>query len=345
MFLDFLKANSQEVDQFLEEYLLEYTNKVERINPKFKFLMDNFRESCRGGKRIRAALVRLGYELAGGNNAFEKQVLKVACGYEIFQTAILAHDDIIDKSELRRGEPSLYMRLGGGHYGISQAIILSDIGFFLTIKTISESDFPDPIRAKAVSTFADTFLKTGLGETLDVEVSFKRDGVNLSDVETINLLKTADYSVVGPLRLGIVLAGGNDKLIDSIQKFGEDLGVAFQLQDDILGVFGSEEETGKSTSSDIEEGKTTLLYLKASEKANDIQKKFLDENYGKGRRPEGTLEKVKKIFTETGAVDYCKEESARLINRSKGVIYEMDISQEKKDLLFEMADFLIERTK
>lgn len=345
MFLDFLKTNAQEVDQFLEEYLSEYTNKVEKINPKFKFLMDNFRESCRGGKRIRAALVRLGYTLANGNNAFEKQVLKVACGYEIFQTAILAHDDIIDKSELRRGEPSLYMRLGGGHYGISQAIILSDIGFFLTIKTISESDFADTIKSKAVSMFADTFLKTGLGETLDVEVSFKREGVSLSDVETINLLKTADYSVIGPLRLGIVLAGGDDKLINCIQKFGEDLGVAFQLQDDILGVFGSEKETGKSTSSDIEEGKVTFLYLKAYEKASKEQKKFLDENYGKGRRPEGALEKVKEIFEMTGAVGYLKQESANLINRSKGVIYQMDISQESKDLLFEMADFLIERTK
>lgn len=345
MILDFLKKNAQEVDQFLERYLLEYTSEVENINPKFKFLMDNFRESCKGGKRIRAALVRLGYELANGNNTFEKQVLKVACGYEIFQTAILAHDDIIDKSELRRGEPSLYMRLGGGHYGISQAIILSDIGFFLTIKTISESDFSDAIKSKAIDTFTDTFLKTGLGETLDVEVSFKREDVSLSDVETINLLKTADYSVVGPLKLGIVLAGGNDKLIDCIQKFGEDLGVAFQLQDDILGVFGSEKETGKSTSSDIEEGKMTLLYLKAYEKANPAQKKFLDENYGKGRRPEGTLEKIKELFTQTGAVDYCKEESVNLINRSKGVIYEMDISPSSKDLLFEMADFLIERTK
>lgn len=360
-FIDLLRKNAVEVNQLIDSYLLEYTKEVGNINPKFSFLLKNFSEAAKGGKRIRAALVRLGYELAEGEKRYSEEVLKIASGYEIFQTAILAHDDIIDKSELRRGEPSLYMRLGGDHYGISQAIILSDIGFFLTIKVINETNFPEEIKNKAIKSFTDTFLKTGLGEALDVEISFKQENVNIEDVNTVNLFKTADYSVVGPLKLGIILAGGSQKLISDIEKFGEDLGVAFQLQDDILGVFGSEKETGKSTSSDIEEGKITLLYLKAYEKADKDQRAFLDENYGKGRRPEKVIThrvsrsdamksqaiigEIKDIFISTKAVEFCKIESINLIKRSKKVIEDMEVSKSHKELLFAMADFLIERTK
>lgn len=342
-FLEFLKLNAQEVGGELDLFLKGFISVSKEINQKFGPLLNAFRDSCQGGKRVRAALIRLGYRLGEGDVKYEEDVLRVAAGYEIFQTAILSHDDIIDKDTLRRGNPSLYMRLGGDHYGISQAIVLSDIGFFLCMKAINETKFPDSIKNQAVSSFTDTFLKTGLGEMLDVEISFKGD-VDIKDVETVNLLKTADYSVVGPLRLGLILSGGKH-LLKNIELFGRLLGVAFQLQDDLLGIFGSEEETGKSAISDIKEGKTTLLFLTALKKANPVQKDILNKLYGKDNLSRDEVGKVRSVFLNTGAVDHCRQESIRLTNLAKEEIGLMDISDENRNLLLQMADFLIERTK
>lgn len=342
-FIDFLKSNSVEVGEFINQYLSEYSAEAEKLSPKLVPLLNEFQKACEGGKRVRAGLIRLGYKLGGGGEEFEGDVLRIAAGYEIFQTAILSHDDIIDKDEMRRGNPSLYMRIGGGHYGVSQAIILSDIGFFLCVRCINQTTFNEVVKNRAIETFTQIFLNTGLGEMLDVEVSFKKQA-DLKDIETINLLKTADYSVVGPLKLGLVLSG-NTALMPKIESFGRFLGMAFQLQDDLLGVFGSEEETGKSASSDIQEGKITLLYLTALERSDEGQKETLMNHYGKENLSLEQIEKVRSVFLESGAKLYCEAESLRLINLAKKEIEKIGLSDDNCRTLLQMADFLIERTK
>lgn len=342
-FENFLRLNSKEVNECLSTFLTEYIDESNKVNPKLGPLLEVFRDSCQGGKRVRAALIRLGFRLGEGDENLSSEVLKIAAGYEIFQTAILAHDDIIDKDELRRGRPSLYMLLGGDHYGISQAIILSDIGFFLCIRAINQTKFSSEIKFAAIESFTQTFLKTGLGEMLDVEVSFKGTA-NTQDIETVNLLKTADYSVVGPLKMGLVLSG-NTQLLNSIETFGRYLGVAFQLQDDYLGIFGAESETGKSASSDIKEGKITLLYLTALEKSDSSEKEILKRLYGKKDLTEQEAEQVRRVFRDTEAADYCQEESLRLANLAKAEVENMVTSGDNRQTLLAMANFLIERTK
>ncbi|MDD5147680.1 MAG: polyprenyl synthetase family protein [Candidatus Daviesbacteria bacterium] len=233
-FKKYLEKSVKGLDRELEKILKEQLKKAERTDRKLIPLIKAFTRSCQGGKRIRGSLVMLGFQLAahlrGENVRWNKahlggEILKVAAAYEICHSAILAHDDIIDESLTRRGQPSLYVAFGGGHYGISQAICLADYGFFLSYNIFSETDFPDDCKIKALNLFSKVMMNTTWGEMLDMEET---------DPFIVMKLKTAYYTIAGPLQIGAILAGADEKLIGVLEKFGENLGVAFQIKDDIL---------------------------------------------------------------------------------------------------------------
>lgn len=342
-FKSYLEKTAIEINRELEKILKDWSLEVGNISPKLIDLNNTFIDASGGGKRLRGMLVQLGYQLTGATPTME--ILKPAAAFEIFQTAILAHDDIIDLSPLRRGKPTLYKALGGDHYAISQALCLGDIGFFLSYKLISESGFGETERNLAIQFFAKLMLDTCLGELLDVELPHQNGEKTQEDIVTIFHLKTAMYTITGPLSLGAILGGGDEKLLENIADFGHNLGVAYQIQDDILGVFGSEETIGKSVTSDIEEGKLTLLFLYALERADNKQKEILDEYYGKGRIGNEELEKIRQVFKETGALEYSQNKALELVEKAKKIISEMQILDDKKELLLQMADFLVNRQK
>ncbi len=342
-FQDFLKQSAQEINQEIDRSFEKWSQEVESVSPKLTALNKAFIQANEGGKRIRGALIKLGYELAGGSPTME--ILKPAAAFEIFQTAILAHDDIVDLSPLRRGKPTVYKVLGGNHYGISQALTLGDAGFFLAVRLIAETDFPDSRKNKALAFFAQAMLETALGQMLDIELPYQKETRKEVDALTIFRLKTARYTIVGPLALGAILGGAGKKFLEDVEKFGEALGIAFQIQDDTLGVFGDEKTIGKSVTSDIEEGKNTLLIIYALDRATKEQKVVLDKYYGKGKIGGKELEKIKQVFVDTGALEYSRKKAMELVTEALLVIEGMDISPEYKKLLTQMADFLVRRDK
>ncbi len=341
-FIDYLQDNASLVEQELSQILEQWQQEFTATSDNLTHLAEAFIDSSTGGKYLRAGLVRLGYKLQSGQD--NPEVLKSAVAIEIFQTAILAHDDIIDKSLTRRGRPTLYRQLGGDHYAISQAICLGDGGLFLGCKLIADSDFPEGYKNKAVSIFCQMMISTVYGEMLDVELPRLKVKTE-SDVLTIHRLKTAYYTIVYPLSIGATLAGGDDQLLQKLQLFGENLGIAFQIQDDILGVFGDEKTLGKSVTSDIEEGKNTTLITTALEKANDQQKELLTSLYGNGPVTTEQLEQIKKVFEDTGALDYSRQLAVQYVNQAKQVIPQITKDSEMAALLTEMADFLVQRNK
>lgn len=256
----------KEIDRILDELRKE----IGKISPALLPLIDKFIESCQGGKRIRGNLVLLGYKIGNRQQATGKDIVKVAAAYEIMHSSILAHDDIIDQSLTRRGQPSLYKAVG-----IAQAITLADLGFFLAIKIIAESNFPE--KNEALKLFSKTMVDTAIGQMLDIQKGLPagRQG----DPATIRKLKTARYTVVGPLQLGAVLAGASVNLLDQLDQFGENLGIAFQIKDDIL--------DGEAKEKDLA---NTLQY---TDKARSIVPKLTKE------------EKMRKILNEL--VDYMVE--------------------------------------
>ena len=254
----YLEKTAKQLDRELEKILKEQLKEAGKTDKKLVPLLETFAKSCQGGKRIRGVLVILGYwigsnvilsetkdlslaslsrrsgRMRGTSNKLrdsslivQNDIYKVAAAFEIFHSGVLAHDDIIDQSLLRRSKPSLHQVLGGDHYGISQAISLADYGFFLSFKIISESNFPQENKIKALELFSKVMLDTALGEMLDLEEA---------DPLVVMKLKTAYYTISGPLQMGAILGGlgPTSPRLRGMKDFGENLGIAFQIKDDIL---------------------------------------------------------------------------------------------------------------
>lgn len=227
-FEKFRRETADAVDKELKLLLGQWRHEVGNIDSTLLPLVDKFIGSCYGGKRLRGVLAVLGYEIGKQSSVFSRQssdIFKIAASYEIFHTAILAHDDIMDKSLTRRDQPSLFQALGGDHRGVSLAITLADAGFFLATKIISESTFAKEWKNEALKYFSAVMLNTAMGQILDIEIG---------DSIIVAKYKTAKYTVSGPLVLGATLVGASQGLIRALEEFGENLGIAFQIQDDIL---------------------------------------------------------------------------------------------------------------
>jgi geranylgeranyl diphosphate synthase, type I len=341
----YLQNAAQQINAALLVFSEESAAEVSAVSAHLQPLMQLLNAASEGGKRIRATLVLLGFELTG--KEFTPDMLKPALAFEIFQTAILVHDDIIDKSPTRRGKPTLYKQLEAtkkdAHYGVSQAICLGDIGMFLAVRLVGESNFLPENKIKAVNSFIRTLLYTGIGEMLDVELPYLPTKKEEQDVLAIYLHKTAHYTITGAMQLGAILGGASEQYLLDLAEFGNNLGIAFQIQDDILGIFGNETDTGKSAISDIEEGKITILYLKALQNANQTELQTLKENYGVGTINMVQAEVVRQVFISTGALVYAEVQKEIYVQKCLEVIPKITQQPDYKDLLQQFAASMIYR--
>lgn len=333
-FRHFLDKQTQIINKRVEQTFVRKLKNIEKTEPKLGELYKEFIKVSGGGKGLRGGLVVLGYQIAGGKKLNE--ILDAAVAAEIFQTAILAQDDVIDKSILRRGKQSLYQALGGDHKAISEAICLSDLGFFHCFDLFLELKVDDLAKLKAIKLFSETVSQTLLGVLLDIEASSDWENFSEDKVLKISYLKTARYTVSGPLMLGVVLAGGNQALLDRMRKFGDNLGIAFQIQDDILGIFGKEELTGKSNS-DINEGKATILTSYVLGRANKKNIETLKKYYGKDVKERG----IKEVFTQSGALEYAKSKMRDYADLAGQDIKSMKIDEDDKSMLTSLVKYLI----
>ncbi len=335
-----LKEFTNQVNKEIQIILQKWKKEVSEIHPRLLPFIDAFTKACIGGKRIRGFLVKKGFDLV---SAIEhKDILKVAAAVEIMHTAILVHDDIIDKSPLRRGKPSLYKTFGENHYALSQAISIADAGFFLAIQEVTRSLFLPEQKIKAIEYFTNSMKLTTLGELLDVSLS-KKKGKDEQDIITVDLLKTAQYTFVSPLQIGAILGGGNEDMLKILALFGENIGIAFQIQDDILGVFGNEEKLGKSVYSDVQEGKNTFLISYALSHANKEQKKLLEQHYGLGSVTPEIFQNIKDVFEDTRSLAYSKKKGLEYMNAAKDCISNSMIKKTERTFFYELVSFLEER--
>ncbi|MCQ2978200.1 MAG: polyprenyl synthetase family protein [Clostridia bacterium] len=320
-----------------EEYIYESTSKT------VSSLIKTFKDANDGGKRVRALNVLLGYKLAG-NKEIPNDIYKAAASYEIFQTGILIHDDIIDESELRRGKPTVHKALGGDQIAVSNAICLGDFGIFLSQKILSKLDInPDRI-VKALRIYNKTLMNTIIGELLDVNSPYSKH-VSEERVIMIAYYKTAWYTIIGPMLLGAILGGANDKLIENIEKFGEHLGVAFQMKDDILGIFGTEDKVGKSVTSDIAEKKLTLLYLYVLEEGSLEQLEIFNAYYGKKDVTEKECEIIKGIMEDLKVRDRVEKIIKDESHDADMLIDKITDDEENREELKTLVDYLLNRDK
>lgn len=239
-----------------------------------------------GGKRIRPYLMLLAYEAYGGTNITAS--LPVAASWELLHSGLLVHDDIIDRDMTRHGSLNIagkyrdtYGTLSehdADHYALSSALLAGDLLLFAANDIIATADELTPEqKLRAMSYIQSGVFSVGGGELLDLESVLYP--IKTSQPIAIAEYKTASYSFQLPLECGAALANAPDTELSILHEIGTNIGVAFQLRDDILGVYGSEAETGKSNRSDIYEKKRTLLVQYAHEHLEDTEKQKLDILY------------------------------------------------------------------
>ena len=293
---------------------------------------------------MRAFLVYLGYRTGSGKDL--KKILPISLAFEITQSFFLIHDDIIDNSDLRRGKPTIhkiYAEKFGEEYGRSMAIVMGDVACIELFELVNKSDFPQEVRSRCLEKLSEILLETAYGQLLDIENSHTKPA--LAQIYQVADLKTARYSFVAPMTIGAILAGATRYQIKAINEFAGKVGLAFQIQDDILGVFGSEKVLGKSILSDMREGKNTILLYKARKLVGARDLLTINRIWGNLRASADDLAKVSRIIARCGARKWCEGENRRLVSLAKNQVKGITGDEHLAQILVELADYSVNREK
>lgn len=340
-----------EFEKRLEELLRFEGAKAMKIDPQYAIFIKILEEfTMRGGKRIRPAFMYFSFLACGGSEKAE--IMKAARSVELLQTFLLMHDDLVDRSDLRRGQPTTHrmfekeferLDLSGDreHFGQSTAMICGDIAHMLAYDSLMETNFPFERRERARKLFDRIMFDTAYGWYREMLNTMKN---NVIEDEVLRAMEyvSARYTIAGPVGLGAVLAGGSEKNLKILTKYGLKLGVAFQIQDDILGMFGDEKEVGKPVNSDLMEGKKTILYIRLLAKLNETEAKRFGEVYGKSKKIED-YEWVKKMIRDTGTLSETKRLAKKLAKEALDELTKGEFVGEGKEFLEGIAEYIVTR--
>ena len=298
-----------------------------------------------GGKRLRPAFFHWAHVGAGGQ-PFAPEAVDAGAAIEMLHAFALAHDDIMDASESRRGHPTVHVRFSDSHrrqelagdaerYGEAVAILVGDLAHvcadrLLTCRTPTIAAIWDELR-----------MEVNVGQYLDVLAAARGEA---SDAEARRILeyKTGRYSVQRPLHLGAAVAGAFDRLADELTSYGRPVGVAFQLRDDILGAFGDSSVTGKPVGDDLREGKPTPLLATARAAATSTQAGVI-RRAGHPELTEDELSRLQQVVVDTGAVKAIESEIDQLIDEAMQVLGNLDLDGGAAGALADLAHFVAYR--
>ncbi len=309
--------------------------------------------TLRGGKRIRPALVY--YTYLNFSNTKLEEVLEVSTFIEYIQSWLLIHDDIMDHDEMRRGKPTVHTEFekvaseynfeDQKDFGNTFAILAGDYSSLFAFETLGNSSFDGEKIKKILAWTAKQLKNVVYGQNLDI-ITCKNPGYTLDDLINISELKTATYTFSIPCISGAILGGANDKEVQVLTDYSKNVGIAFQLRDDILGLFGDEETTGKSNDGDIQEGKKTILVWKALQEADEKQKLVINKFLGKVDLTKEEADEFRKVIVETGALKFAEDECKKYVDEAKLALEKLpDHENEGWKFLNWIADFMLERKK
>ncbi len=317
-FLRLLKEAQPQVEHRLTKLLDEQLEKTRPLGPEVQALVREIRRlALLGGKRLRPALVLVGFRAAAGKGGLS-HALDAGVALELLHTYFLIHDDWMDRDAVRRGGPSVHValarRFGAEHMGNSAAILAGDYAVALATEALARVRAPAGALRSLLEVFTQMQLHAVAGQQLDMVGSGR-------DVELVYALKTASYTVEGPLKLGAVLAGAKAPLLNALSRYSRPAGVAFQLRDDVLSLFGDPARTGKPFASDLMSGKRTLLLKLALRRAKPAARAAIEGVLGNERAKVSALSKALDAIRDTGAPEQV-EQRIRLL--SAQAIAELD---------------------
>lgn len=310
--------------------------------------------NLRPAKRLRGSFIYYGYRLFGGQDL--EMAMAASMSIELIHTGLLMHDDVMDRDVVRRGLSTThkffedYHRQNGWsgdgeHYGESMAINLGDMALLSGYEILNNLKCDPLYKQRAMKKLLRGVVNTGIGQGVDVTLQVKNEAVE-KDIFNLHLGKTAVYTYQTPLQVGALLAGADGDDLLTINEYAIPGGVAFQLQDDILGLFGDPEMTGKSDNSDLSQKKMTLLMVKAMEFGSDVQRGKLKQLWGKEDITEAEADICREIVIKTGSLDYSKEKAVEFAKKSLVAVERlrgMGLDKEAVDYLEGIALYMVER--
>ena len=299
----------------------------------------------RGGKRLRPAFAYWGYRGAGGPDS--DQIVRTLAALEFVQASALIHDDLMDRSDTRRGEPSIHRRFAAQHrsagwagspdgFGESAAILLGDLCLVWSDELLHGGGLDPDMVGRARPVFDEMRTEVTIGQYLDVLTQATGD-TSVERASKVARYKSAKYTVERPLLLGAALAGAPADVRAAYSGYGLPLGEAFQLRDDVLGVFGDPGQTGKPAGDDLREGKRTYLVAAAFEATDPEGRALLTRRLGDPMLDPAGIGELRDIITASGALDRTERRIASLTDTALAALVDVKLEAEAREVLVDLA--------
>ncbi|OCK13842.1 polyprenyl synthetase family protein [Cutibacterium avidum] len=351
---DFRKSVSARIATFLDGE----KGVVDAIGAELSPVLDAARDYTGGGKRLRPAFCYWGHVAAAGQPAEPSGLLQAAASLELLHVSALVHDDLMDHSDTRRGLPSVHRRFEAAHaeakgdgpseqFGFDIAILLGDLLLMWSAQMFTSASLEASKLAAATPLLDAMRTEVTCGQVLDVT---SQSGMAGSDSESaLDLVgrvveyKCASYTVVRPCQIGVALAGGSDRLQQTMADFGSPIGRAFQYRDDLLGIFGDAVLTGKPAGDDLREGKRTVLVAHALNQADAKDAARLEGFLGRPDLDDSDVATARHIIESSGAKDAVESTIDECHRRAVAALDGAEMAEAGRTALRELARQCVER--
>jgi geranylgeranyl diphosphate synthase, type I len=349
---DDARAFRAEVQSALDRFVYDQATRLLPLGSDAARLVSAAHIAVRGGKRFRASFCHWGFRAVRYDVPDRPALVRAAAALELLHASALVHDDLMDDSDTRRGRPSTHRafadlhqdhRWSGGseQYGAAAAILLGDLLLSWSDEMLRRCGLGHDVVGPALEFFDTTRSEVVAGQFLDVSAQARGE----SDVDLAMLVlryKSAKYSIERPLHVGAALAGGSPQVLEGLSAFGLPLGEAFQLRDDLLGVFGDPEVTGKPAGDDLAEGKRTVLVALALNRAPATDAKQLEDALGRDLGGEEVSE-LRRIIEASGAQSEVEERIRALTEQALAALGTAPVDDRARAVLAELADAATQR--
>lgn len=353
--MDFDADLPRQVERVLARFLREAGEQIEGTEPGFASGVDALTEFVmRGGKRLRPTFAWWAWRGAGGREADAEGVLQAVASLELVQACALIHDDLIDSSASRRGRPTVHVAFADLHtaqrwaglpssFGLAVAVLIGDLALAWADDMFHQSPLTPEKLEQAAPAWRSMRTEVLAGQYLDLHTQVTGDSSPAAALR-VSRLKTAAYTVERPLNLGAALAGAPTAQVARLREFGRDIGIAFQLRDDLLGVFGDPSVTGKPAGDDLREGKRTLLIALGLGQANDAQAGVITKALGTAGLSEKEVDEVRTTLVEVGAVSAVERRIEELTETALAALAEAHLTEPATAVLADLAAKATQRT-
>jgi len=341
----------ERIARTLSAFIAEHRAIMIDISPDTAPLVDSLDQLVAGGKRLRPAFAYWGFLAGGGKDS--EEIVRACAALEFLQACALVHDDVMDNSDMRRGAPAVHKQFeaihsegnwlsDGPRFGAGAAILIGD----LALSWADELIFTSGLTSDSISRANEIYhvMRTELmaGQYLDL-LEQVRGKITVEQSATVIRFKSAKYTIERPLLMGAAISNAAPNVVSALSTYGLSLGEAFQLRDDILGVFGNSETTGKPTGDDLREGKQTMLIARARELGTAEQIALIESSLGNQNLTESAVRDVQQALIDSGVHDDIEKRISSQLAVALDAI--SNLSEEVRSALTELALMATKREK